>query len=69
MSHHTPVEGTVAWAFAPGTGTPESGGLLPREAFRLLHQVAREGLAGMEGVGSGGVRSSTALCIATLAKT
>src|SRR3954447_1403295 len=35
-------------AFAPGTGTPESGGLLPREAFRLLHQVAREGLAGME---------------------
>jgi len=35
-------------AFAPGTGTPESGGLLPREAFRLLHHVAREGLAGME---------------------
>src|SRR5687767_9535518 len=35
-------------AFAPGTGTPEAGGLLPREAFRLLHQVAREGLAGME---------------------
>ncbi|HRA48800.1 MAG TPA: agmatinase family protein, partial [Thermomicrobiales bacterium] len=35
-------------AFAPGTGTPESGGLLPREAFRLLHQVSREGLAGME---------------------
>jgi agmatinase len=35
-------------AFAPGTGTPESGGLLPREAFRLLHTVTREGLAGME---------------------
>jgi agmatinase len=35
-------------AFAPGTGTPEAGGLLPREAFRLLHHVAREGLAGME---------------------
>jgi agmatinase len=35
-------------AFAPGTGTPEAGGLLPREAFRLLHQVTREGLAGME---------------------
>jgi agmatinase len=35
-------------AFAPGTGTPESGGLLPREAFRLLHTVTREGVAGME---------------------
>jgi agmatinase len=35
-------------AFAPGTGTPESGGLLPREAFRMLHHIAREGLAGME---------------------
>jgi agmatinase len=35
-------------AFAPGTGTPESGGLLPREAFRMLHLVSREGLAGME---------------------
>jgi agmatinase len=34
--------------FAPGTGTPESGGLTPREAFRLLHIVTREGLAGME---------------------
>ena len=35
-------------AFAPGTGTPEAGGLLPREALRMLHLVAREGLAGME---------------------
>lgn len=35
-------------AFAPGTGTPEPGGLLPREAFRLLELVSREGLAGME---------------------
>ena len=35
-------------AFAPGTGTPEPGGLLPREAFRLLHAVTREGLCGME---------------------
>jgi agmatinase len=35
-------------AFAPGTGTPEAGGLLPREALRILHIVAREGLAGME---------------------
>ncbi len=35
-------------AFAPGTGTPESGGLLPREAFRMLDIVTREGLAGLE---------------------
>ncbi|CAN5884792.1 agmatinase family protein [soil metagenome] len=35
-------------AFAPGTGTPEAGGLLPREAFRLLEIVTREGLIGME---------------------
>src|SRR5262249_1599930 len=35
-------------AFAPGTGTPEPGGLLPREVFRMLRLVAREGLAGME---------------------
>src|SRR5215216_3738812 len=35
-------------AFAPGTGTPEAGGLLPREALRMLHLVTREGLAGME---------------------
>jgi agmatinase len=35
-------------AFAPGTGTPESGGLLPREAFRMLELVTREGLVGME---------------------
>ena len=35
-------------AFAPGTGTPEPGGFLPREVFRLLQLVTREGLAGME---------------------
>lgn len=35
-------------AFAPGTGTPESGGFTPRELFRLLSIVAREGLAGMD---------------------
>jgi agmatinase len=35
-------------AFAPGTGTPEPGGLLPRELFRMLRLAAREGLAGME---------------------
>lgn len=35
-------------AYAPGTGTPEAGGLTPREALRMLHAIAREGLAGME---------------------
>jgi agmatinase len=35
-------------AFAPGTGTPEPGGFLPREVFKLLQLVAREGLVGME---------------------
>jgi agmatinase len=37
-------------AFAPGTGTPEPGGFLPREVFKLLQLVVREGLAGMEAV-------------------
>lgn len=35
-------------AFAPGTGTPEPGGLLPREVFRMVRLAAREGLQGME---------------------
>ena len=35
-------------AFAPGTGTPEPGGLTAREALRMLRIAAREGLAGME---------------------
>lgn len=35
-------------AFAPGTGTPEPGGFLPRELLKLLRIVSREGLAGME---------------------
>jgi agmatinase len=35
-------------AFAPGTGTPESGGLLPREALRMLHLLTREGISGLE---------------------
>jgi agmatinase len=35
-------------AFAPGTGTPVAGGLLPREAFQLVRGIAREGLVGME---------------------
>lgn len=34
--------------FAPGTGTPEAGGLLPREVFRMLRILAWEGLAGLE---------------------
>jgi agmatinase len=33
---------------APGTGTPEPGGLTPREALRAVRRVAREGLCGME---------------------
>jgi agmatinase len=35
-------------AFAPGTGTPEPGGFVPREVLSLLQLVTREGLAGME---------------------
>ncbi len=35
-------------AFAPGTGTPEAGGLLPREALAMLRMLCREGIAGME---------------------
>jgi agmatinase len=35
-------------AFAPGTGTPEPGGLLPREVLRMVRLAAREGLQGME---------------------
>ncbi|HET8851186.1 MAG TPA: arginase family protein [Ktedonobacteraceae bacterium] len=35
-------------AFAPGTDTPEPGGFLPREVFKLLQLIAREGLAGIE---------------------
>jgi agmatinase len=35
-------------AFAPGTGTPMPGGLLPREALKMIRDIAREGLVGME---------------------
>ena len=35
-------------AFVPGTGWPEPGGFLPREALELVRGVARRGLAGME---------------------
>ena len=34
--------------YAPGTGTPEPGGFTPREVFRMLGLIAREGLIGME---------------------
>lgn len=34
--------------FVPGTGSPEPGGLLPREALKALRMIAREGIAGME---------------------
>ena len=35
-------------AFVPGTGWPEPGGFLPREALKLVTGVARRGLAGIE---------------------
>lgn len=34
--------------FVPGTGWPEPGGLLPREALKLVGKVAAEGLCGIE---------------------
>jgi agmatinase len=34
--------------FVPGTGWPEPGGFLPREALKFMQHVAREGLCGME---------------------
>ncbi len=34
--------------YAPGTGTPEPGGLTPREALRAVRTVAREGLVGID---------------------
>lgn len=39
---------SVDAGFVPGTGWPEPGGFLPREALKLLRLVAKEGLAGME---------------------
>ena len=35
-------------AFAPGTGTPVPGGLLPREVMRMIRAFSKEGLTGME---------------------
>ena len=34
--------------FVPGTGSPEPGGFLPREALKALRMIAREGICGME---------------------
>jgi agmatinase len=34
--------------FVPGTGWPEPGGLLPREALNLIKMVSEPGLAGIE---------------------
>jgi len=39
---------SVDAGFVPGTGSPEPGGFLPREALKLLRMVAKEGLCGME---------------------
>jgi agmatinase len=34
--------------FVPGTGWPEPGGFLPREALKIIEGVAKEGIAAME---------------------
>jgi arginase family enzyme len=39
---------SVDAGFVPGTGSPEPGGLLPREALELLRRIAREGICAME---------------------
>lgn len=39
---------SVDAGFVPGTGSPEPGGFLPREALRALRMIAREGICGME---------------------
>jgi agmatinase len=39
---------SVDAGFVPGTGSPEPGGLLPREALKLLRSIAHEGICGME---------------------
>lgn len=39
---------SVDAGFVPGTGWPEPGGYLPREALKFLNLVAREGICGME---------------------
>ncbi|MDJ0942780.1 MAG: agmatinase family protein [Kiloniellales bacterium] len=39
---------SVDCGFVPGTGWPEPGGFLPREALSLVSKVAAEGICGME---------------------
>jgi agmatinase len=39
---------SVDCGFVPGTGWPEPGGFLPREALKLLQLVAKEGVCAME---------------------
>ena len=39
---------SIDCGFVPGTGWPEPGGFLPREALALVGKVAAEGLCGME---------------------
>jgi agmatinase len=39
---------SVDAGFVPGTGWPEPGGFLPREALAILRGVAKEGVTGME---------------------
>jgi len=39
---------SVDCGFVPGTGWPEPGGFLPREALKLLGLVAAEGICGLE---------------------
>ncbi len=39
---------SIDCGFVPGTGWPEPGGFLPREALSLVSKVATEGICGME---------------------
>ena len=39
---------SVDCGFVPGTGWPEPGGFLPREALKLLGLVVKEGICGLE---------------------
>ncbi len=39
---------SIDCGFVPGTGWPEPGGFLPREALRLVSAVAAEGICGLE---------------------
>ena len=39
---------SIDCGFVPGTGWPEPGGFLPREALRILGLVAAQGICGLE---------------------